>query len=111
MIKATTVLLACAGLVPAGLALADPAGLVLTQGKVRTDPAGAFVDVAVKNAGAAAVDRVAVRCEFFAQKTALGTSATTLFALVPGVTGTDQVRLMGATSATDATCALTTPKD
>ncbi|OYX14568.1 MAG: hypothetical protein B7Z15_03505 [Rhizobiales bacterium 32-66-8] len=83
--------------------------LELSQGKVITDPAGAFITVQVKNAGAKAVDKIVVGCEFFAGKKSLGTSSTTLFGTVPGVTGSDQVRLIGATSAKTATCAVTSP--
>lgn len=90
-------------------AFADPAGLKLTYGKVSTDPAGAFVSVQVANTGTITLAQVVVGCDFFAKKQSLGTSTTTLFASVPGVTGQDQVRLLGATGATSATCSILSP--
>lgn len=91
-------------------ALAEDATLHLTTGKVYTDAAGAYVTVSVKNAGAAPVAEVFVGCEFFAGDRSLGKSSTTLFSIVPGVTGTDQVRLLGGTRATRSTCAITGQK-
>ncbi len=90
-------------------AFADPAGLKLTFGKVVTDPAGAFVSVQVANTGTLTLSQIVVTCQFFAGKTALGSSYTTLFSSFPGITGQDQVRLIGATTANKATCAITTP--
>lgn len=95
---------ACALAGSAGTAAA--AGLELTAGQVRTDPAGAYVTVAVKNTGTEVVAQTQVNCAFFASKKALGKSSTVLFAIVPGVTGTDQVRMLGATSANRAECAI-----
>lgn len=89
-------------------ALADD--LVLTPGKVFTDAAGAYVTVSVKNAGAQIAPETYVSCAFFNGKKALGKSATTLFSIVPGLTGTDQVRLLGATGANRAECAITGQK-
>ncbi|MDI4657188.1 hypothetical protein [Xanthobacter autotrophicus] len=83
------------------------AALQLTTGKVITDPAGAFISVSVKNGTTALVSEAYVACAFFAGNRALGKSSTTLFSIVPGVTGTDQVRLLGGTSANRATCAIT----
>ena len=83
------------------------AALQLTTGKVVTDPAGAFISVSVKNGTTAPISETYVACEFFAGNRALGKSSTTLFSIVPGVTGTDQVRLLGGTSANRATCAIT----
>lgn len=97
-------LAACALTLPAGAAAA--AGLELTAAAVRTDPAGAYVTVAVKNTGTEVAAQTLVNCTFFANKKALGKSSTTLFAIVPGVTGTDQVRFLGGTSATRAECAI-----
>ncbi|MDI4664569.1 hypothetical protein K9U40_09565 [Xanthobacter autotrophicus] len=91
----------------AGPAWAQSSTLQLTTGKVITDPAGAFISVSVKNSGAATVSEAYVACEFFAGSRALGKSSTTLFSIVSGVTGTDQVRLLGGTSANRATCAIT----
>lgn len=97
---------AIAGAVAVLPAAALAATLELTPGQVRTDPAGAYVTVAVKNTGTDVVPQTQVTCAFFAGKRALGKSSTVLFAIVPGVTGTDQVRLLGATSATRADCAI-----
>ena len=94
---------------PAASTPASAATLALTQGKVITDPAGAFITVQVKNNGTQPVDRIVVGCEFFAGKKSLGSSSTTLFGTVAGVTGSDQVRLIGGTSAKTATCAITMP--
>ncbi|MFG1427758.1 hypothetical protein [Roseixanthobacter glucoisosaccharinicivorans] len=94
----------------AGPASAAPAGLALTTGSVVTDPTGAFVNVQVANSGTLMLSQIIVTCDFFSKsKKKLGTSSTTLFSTFPGLTGSDQVRLMGATSAVSATCAITSP--
>ncbi|MFG1378063.1 hypothetical protein [Xanthobacter autotrophicus] len=101
---------ACVGACVTGLAapaLAQTAALQLTTGKVITDPAGAFISVSVKNGTTAPISEAYVACEFFAGNRALGKSSTTLFSIVPGVTGSDQVRLLGGTSANRATCTIT----
>lgn len=85
---------------------AAPAGLQLTADKVLSDPAGAFVTVRVKNAGSAVVSQIDIGCQFLAKGKVVGSSTTTLYASVPGVTGIGQVRLMGATNATDARCGI-----
>lgn len=103
----SAILAAAALAAPAPAALAQPAGLLLTPGKIYTDAAGAYVSVAVKNTGPATVAEAYVSCEFFAGRRSLGKSSTTVFSIVSGVTGTDQVRLLGGTAATRATCALT----
>lgn len=90
-------------------ALASPAYLKLVYGPVITDPAGAFVNVQVQNAGTIMLAQIVVTCDFMAGKKKVGTSSTTLFSSFPGVTGQDQVRLMGATTATTATCSITSP--
>ncbi|MFG1346002.1 hypothetical protein V5F59_14000 [Xanthobacter autotrophicus DSM 431] len=108
--KPFSTLLAGLLLVVAGPALADAATLQLTPGKVFTDAAGAYVSVAVKNTGSATVAEAYVTCEFFAGSRSLGKSSTTLFSIVGGVTGTDQVRLLGGTSAKSAKCAITGQK-
>ncbi|MBB6306854.1 hypothetical protein [Xanthobacter tagetidis] len=93
----------------AGGAAADPAGLILTTDKVRSDGGGAFISVAVKNNSTQVIDQIVVTCTFKNGGKAVGTSSTTLFSTVPGVTGQDQVRLFGA-NATAADCAITSPK-
>ncbi len=95
-----------AAIVPAA---ADPAWLKLSYGNVITDPGGAFVNVQVANAGTLMISQIVVSCDFFAKKKKLGTSSTTLFSSFPGVTGQDQVRLLGATNASSATCSITSP--
>lgn len=89
---------------------AQAAGLELTPGKIYTDAAGAYVSVAVKNTDSYTVSEVYVTCEFFAGNRSLGKASTTLFSIVSGVTGTDQVRFLGGTNATRATCTLTGQK-
>ncbi|MFG1359865.1 hypothetical protein [Xanthobacter pseudotagetidis] len=93
----------------AGGAAADPAGLILSTDKVRSDSGGAFISVSVKNNSSQVIDQIVVTCAFRNGSKAVGTSSTTLFATVPGVTGQDQVRLFGV-SATAADCAITSPK-
>ncbi|OYW32009.1 MAG: hypothetical protein B7Z41_09675 [Rhizobiales bacterium 12-66-7] len=112
-------------------AAAAPVGLTLTTGSVITDPTGAFISVQVANSGTLMLSQIVVTCDFSVQvantgtlmlsqivvtcdffsksKKKLGTSSTTLFSTFPGLTGSDQVRLMGATSAVSATCAITSP--
>lgn len=96
-------LAAGAGAAPA----AAPDGLRLAAGQVRTDAAGAFVSVAVENGTQKEFGQIVVTCAFTGGGKALGNSATTLFSVVGGTTGNDQVRLLGATSATAATCEIT----
>ncbi|MGU3492834.1 hypothetical protein ACLBXM_02225 [Xanthobacteraceae bacterium A53D] len=85
---------------------ASPASLQLTADAVQTDPAGAFVNVRVKNVGSAVISQIEVGCRFLAGGKAIGESSTTLYASVPGVTGIGQVRLLGATGATSARCGI-----
>ncbi|WP_156922082.1 hypothetical protein [Azorhizobium doebereinerae] len=84
----------------------QPASLQLAADTVASDPAGAFVNVRVKNVGTTVISQIDVGCQFFAKGKLVGTSTTTLYASVPGVTGIGQVRLMGATGATDARCGI-----
>ncbi|WP_341989130.1 hypothetical protein [Azorhizobium sp. AG788] len=91
---------------PAFAQAPTPAGLQLTADNVVTDPAGAFVNVRVKNAGTTVISQIDVGCQFLAKGKVVGNSTTTLYASVPGVTGIGQVRLMGATGATDARCGI-----
>lgn len=89
--------------------MANPAYLKLVYGPVITDPAGAFVNVQVQNAGTIMLAQIVVSCDFVSGKRKIGSSSTTLFSSFPGATGQDQVRLMGATTATSATCSITSP--
>ncbi|GGF49845.1 hypothetical protein GCM10007301_06380 [Azorhizobium oxalatiphilum] len=102
-----------AGLLPgAAPALAQaqvpppPANLQLAADAVQTDPAGAFVNVRVKNIGNTLISQIQVGCQFLDNGKVVGSSDTTLYASVPGVTGIGQVRLFGATSATQARCGI-----
>ncbi|MEP9351730.1 hypothetical protein [Xanthobacter sp. KR7-225] len=92
----------------AGSAAADPGGLILAADKVRSDGGGAFVSVSVKNTTTQVIDQIVVTCTFKSGGKAVGTASTILFSTVPGATGQDQVRLLGA-SATSADCAITSP--
>ncbi|WP_454918380.1 hypothetical protein [Xanthobacter sediminis] len=102
---------ACAVTLPllaAGAALAAvPDGLKLANGPLRTDAAGAFVSVTVENTTQAVFGQVVVTCTFTGGGKALGTSSTTLFSVIGGTTGSDQVRLLGGTSAKAVTCEIT----
>ncbi|MFG1401146.1 hypothetical protein [Xanthobacter sediminis] len=91
---------------PAGAA-SIPEGLKLSTGPIHTDPAGAFVSVAVANATPNLFGQVVVTCTFTGGGQTLGTSSTTLFSVIGGTTGNDQVRLLGATSAKAANCEIT----
>lgn len=95
------------GVLPA--TAADPA-LKLHQGDIFTDPVGSVMQVAITNGTAATIGSAVVTCAFTAKGQAAGTASTTIFNIVPGAKGEDQVHLMGAT-ADAATCAIsaTTP--
>lgn len=84
-----------------------PDGLKLTTGPVHTDAAGGFVSVAVANGTAKVFGQIVVTCTFTGGGQTLGTSSTTLFSVVGGTTGNDQVRLLGASSAKAVTCEIT----
>jgi len=96
-------------LLAAGGAAAEgaPAGLTLSTDKLRTDAGGAYISVAVANKTPTTFGQIIVTCAFSAGDKTLGTSSTTLFSVVGGTTGNDQVRLFGATSATAAKCEIT----
>lgn len=85
-------------------------GLSLSAGAVETDSSGGFITVNVKNASQTTYGEIVVTCAFYGNGSALGTSSTVLFATVPGATGSDQVRLMGASAATSAKCRITSAK-
>ncbi|QRG08290.1 hypothetical protein EZH22_08295 [Xanthobacter dioxanivorans] len=104
------VLLAGAALPASAQTQTQAPGLVLSTGKVFTDAAGAYISVSVKNAGTATVAEAYVACEFFAGNRTLGKAATTVFSIVGGMTGSDQVRMLGASRATRAACAITGQK-
>lgn len=90
-------------------AWAQPAplpGVSLAMGKVRTDAAGAFVTVTATNSTAETLPELQVKCTFYAGGRAVGTSATKIFSVFAGTSGSDQVRLLGATAANRAVCAI-----
>ena len=88
-------------------AVAADAGLALVQGKVYSDAVGSVVDVALTNGGAQPVGSAVVTCRFTGRGgQALGAANTSLFNILPGQTGTDQVHLMGA-AADKAECTVT----
>ncbi len=85
-------------------AAAQPAGVTLAMGKVRTDAAGAFVTVTANNATAESLPEVQVQCTFYAGNRVLGTAATKIFSVFAASSGSDQVRLLGASGANRAVC-------
>ncbi len=93
----------------ASAALADggTSQLSLTTQEFMTDEGGAFISVAVKNGAAQEQNQVIVSCVFRAGQTPVGSAATPLYAIPAGETGYGQVRLIGATSATSASCSIT----
>jgi len=83
---------------------ADPV-LQLQQGDIFSDPVGSVVGVTVTNTGTTAVGSVLVTCSFTARGKAAGSASTTVYNIVAGANGQDQVHLMGE-KADAATCAL-----
>lgn len=84
---------------------ADPA-LKLHQGDIFTDPVGSVMGVSITNGTNATIGSAVVTCAFTAKGKAAGSASTTIFNIVPGDKGQDQVHLMGA-SADAATCSIT----
>lgn len=91
----------------AAMADVSAAQLSLTTQEFMTDEGGAFISVAVKNGAAQEQNQVIVSCVFRAGQTPVGSAATPLYAIPAGETGYGQVRLIGATSATSASCSIT----
>ncbi len=81
---------------------ADPA-LVLSQGGVHTDPVGTVIAVTVQNNGAQAIGSALVTCEFTAGGKVAGSASTTIYNILPGGNGADQVHMMGV-DAQSAAC-------
>ncbi len=92
---------------PAAWADAAQNQLTLTSQGVETDPGGAFVSVSVQNGTPRLQNEVIVSCVFLNGETPLGSAATSIYAIPAGETGYDQVRLLGASSATSAACKIT----
>ena len=89
------------------MATAQVAGtaLQLQQGDIFSDPIGSVIGVTVTNTGSAAIGSVLVTCEFTAGGKPAGSASTTLYNIVAGANGQDQVHLMGA-KAEKAACKL-----
>ena len=82
----------------------DPA-LQLRQGDIFSDPVGSVIGVTVTNNGSAAIGSVLVTCSFTRGGKAAGSASTTVYNIVAGASGQDQVHLMGA-KADKASCTL-----
>lgn len=93
--------------IAAAMADGNTAQLSLTSREFMTDEGGAFITVAVKNGTTQQQNQVIVSCVFRAGRTPIGSAATPLYAIPAGDTGHGQVRLIGATSATSASCSIT----
>lgn len=96
-----TALLLCV----AGVAVADVAGLTLTQGDIFTNPVGTVMDVSVANGGTATVAAVEVTCTFSSAGKPVGTASSVIYNITPGGTGDGRIQLMGA-AGNSATCTL-----
>ncbi len=83
---------------------ADPA-LQLQQGDIFSDPIGSVVGITVTNTGSTAIGSVQVTCSFTTGGKPAGSASTTLYNIVAGANGQDQVHLMGA-KADAAACTL-----
>ncbi len=99
---ASAVLLVALGSLPA---LATDAALKLHQGDIFTDPVGSMMDVSIINGTAATIGSAVVTCAFTAKGKNVGSASTTIFNIVAGAKGEDQVHLMGAV-ADAATCTI-----
>ncbi|WP_371348634.1 hypothetical protein [Ancylobacter sp. IITR112] len=98
---------------PAGLPVAIAqsgdarfAGLALSQGDIFTDDVGTMIGVSVTNNTAATIGSVGVTCSFTTKGKPAGSASTSIYNIVAGATGQDQVRLMGP-KADAASCAMT----
>ncbi|MBS7539546.1 hypothetical protein [Ancylobacter lacus] len=97
---AAAVLLAGAGVRPAR---AD--GATLTQGDVYTDAVGSVVEVSVRNTGTGTIASAVVTCAFTTAGKPAGSAGTTIYNVVSGTKGTDQIHLIGV-RADKAACSL-----
>lgn len=82
----------------AGPALAADPALVLSQGGVHSDPVGTVIEVTIQNNGTAPVGSAVVTCDFTAGGKVAGSASTTIYNILPGGNGTDQVHMMGVTA-------------
>lgn len=101
--------LALSALLFACPAQADDGALTLSQGEIFTDDVGSVIGVAIANGGAVAIESVDVTCSFSARGKSAGSASTTLFNLLPGARGEDQVHMMG-TRADEAACRISATK-
>ncbi|MFD2140597.1 hypothetical protein [Ancylobacter oerskovii] len=85
--------------------MAADSALKVKHGDIFTDPVGSVMDVSVVNEGQATVGAAVVTCDFTASGKAVGTASTTIYNIVGGSTGKDQVHLMGS-AADAARCAI-----
>ncbi|GLK74295.1 hypothetical protein KHC23_06910 [Ancylobacter dichloromethanicus] len=97
---------------PAAAQQAEPqaaakfSGLVLSQGDIFTNDVGTVMGVSVVNETAATVGSVGVNCAFTVNGKPAGSAGTTIYNIVAGAKGQDQVHLMGP-KADAATCTIT----
>lgn len=82
------------------------AGLALSQGDIFTNDVGTVIGVSVTNSTAATVGSVGVSCSFTVKGKPAGSASTTIYNIVAGAKGQDQVHLMGP-RADAASCAMT----
>lgn len=97
-------LLTC--LAPLAAVAATASDLALKQGDIFTDAVGSVIGVAVTNNSNATIGSAVVTCSFTAKGKALGSASTTIYNIVPGAKGQDQVHLISAT-ADAANCSIT----
>jgi hypothetical protein len=90
--------IAVSALLFANAALADNTALTLSQGDLNSDDIGTVIDVAIVNDGAVTFDSAVVTCSFTAKGKETGSASTTLFNLLPGSKGQDQVHMLGPRS-------------
>lgn len=90
--------IAVSALLFASAALADSTALTLSQGEVNSDDVGTIIDVAIVNDGTSTFDSAVVTCSFSARGRETGSASTTLFNLLPGSKGQDQVHMLGPRS-------------
>ena len=102
--------LATLALAAPGLALAANPALTLVQGDIFTDPVGTVIGVSVTNGTSATIGSAVVTCAFTAKGKPVGSSRTTIYNIVAGDKGQDQVHLMGAAAdAAECSISSTTP--
>ena len=101
--------IAVSALLFASAALADNTSLTLSQGEINSDDVGTVIDVAIVNDGAVTFDSAVVTCNFTSRGKETGSASTTLFNLLPGSKGQDQVHMLGPRS-DKAACRISSTK-